>query len=57
MSEIGNPFMDLRGDLLVLDTRVVADCTLVESVQTIEKMGSKDVTVSTKIASLPELNS
>ena len=37
-SEMGNPFMDPGGDLLVLDTRVVADCTVVESVQTIEKI-------------------
>ena len=57
MSEIGNPFMDLSGDLLVLDTIVVADCTVVESVQTIEKIGQQNVTVSTKIDSLPELNS
>ena len=41
MSEIGNPFMDLSGDMLVLDTIVVADCTLVESVQTIEKIGQQ----------------
>ena len=41
MSEIGNPCMDLSGDLLVLDTIVVADCTLVESVQTIEKIGQQ----------------
>ena len=41
MSEIGNPFMDLSGDLLVLDTIVVADCTIVESVQTIEKIGQQ----------------
>ena len=52
---MGNPFMDASGDLLVLDTRVVAECTIVESVQTIED--SKDVTVSTKIALLPELKS
>ena len=58
MSEMGNPCMDPSGDLLVLDTRVVADCAIVESVQTIENIyGSKDVTVSTKIALLPELNS
>ena len=41
MSEIGNPFMDPSGDLLVLDTRLVADCTIVESVQTIEKIGQQ----------------
>ena len=41
MSDIGNPFMDLSGDLLVLDTVVVADCTIVESVQTIEKIGKQ----------------
>ena len=39
MSEISNPLMDLSGDLLVLDTIVVADCTIVESVQTIENIG------------------
>ena len=38
MSEIGNPFMDLSEDLLVLDTIVVADCTIVEPVQTIEEI-------------------
>ena len=41
MSEIGNPFMDLIGDLVVLDTIVVADCNIVESVQTIEKIGQQ----------------
>ena len=41
MSETGNPFMDLIGDLVVLDTIVVADCTIVESVQTIEKIGQQ----------------
>ena len=41
MSEIGNPFMDLIGDLVVLDTIVVADCTIVESVQTIETIGQQ----------------
>ena len=41
MSEIGNPFMDLIGYLVVLDTIVVADCTIVESIQTIEKIGQQ----------------
>ena len=42
MSETGNPFIDLIGDLVVLDTIVVvADCTIVESVQTIEKIGQQ----------------
>ena len=41
MSATGNPFMDLIGDLVVLDTIVVADCTIVESVQTIEKIGQQ----------------
>ena len=41
MSEIGNPFMDLIGDLVVLDTIVVVDCTIVESVQMIEKIGQQ----------------
>ena len=31
--------MPLIGDMVVLDTIVVADCTIVESVQTIEKTG------------------
>ena len=39
MSEMGNPCMDPSGDLLVLDARVVAECTIVESVQTIENIG------------------
>ena len=38
-SEMGNPFMDPSRDLLILDTGVVAGCTIVESVQTIEKIG------------------
>ena len=38
ISEMGNPFMDPSGDLLILDTSVVAECTIVESVQTIEKI-------------------
>ena len=41
MSETGNPFMDQIGDLVVLDTIVVADCTIVECVQTIEKIGQQ----------------
>ena len=41
MSEMGNPFMDSSGDLLVIDTRVVSDGTIVESVQTIEKIGQQ----------------
>ena len=41
MSEISNTFIDLSGDLLVLYTRVVAECTIVESVQTIEKIGQQ----------------
>ena len=41
MSEIGTPFMDPSGDLLVLDSRVVAECTIVKSVQTIEKIGQQ----------------
>ena len=41
MSETGNPFMDPGGDLLVLDTRVVAECTIVDSVQTIEMIGQQ----------------
>ena len=45
--------MDLSGDLPVLDTRVVAECTIVESVQTIEKIGQQRCD---KIVLLPELN-
>ena len=33
--------MDQIGDLVVLDTIVVADCTIVECVQTIEKIGQQ----------------
>ena len=40
-SEMGNPFIDPSRDLLILDTRVVAGCTIVESVQTIEKIGQQ----------------
>ncbi len=32
MSEMGNPCKDPSGDLLVLDTSVVADCTIVENI-------------------------
>ena len=31
--------MEPSGDLLVLDTRLVAECSIVESVQTLEKIG------------------
>ncbi len=41
MSDMGNPFMDTSGDLLVLDTRVVADCTIVDSIQKIDKLGQE----------------
>ena len=41
MSETSNPLMAIIGDLVVLDTIVVADCTIVESVQTIEKIGQQ----------------
>ena len=33
--------MDLSGDLVVLDTIVVADCTIFESAQTIENIGQQ----------------
>lgn len=39
MTDMGNPFNDTSGDLLVLDTRVIADPTVVESIQMIEKLG------------------
>ena len=35
ISDMGNPFMDTSGDLLVLDTRMVVDCTIVDSIQKI----------------------
>ena len=41
ISEMGNPFVDPSGDLLVLDTIVVAECTIVESVQTRENIGQQ----------------
>ena len=42
MSETtGNPSMDLIGDLVGLDTIVLADRTIVESVRTIEKIGQQ----------------
>ena len=33
--------MDPSGDLLVVDTTVAAECIIVESVQTIEKIGQQ----------------
>ena len=33
MKEMGNPFWDTSGDLLVLDTRVVAEVAVVDSVR------------------------
>ena len=57
MSETGNPFMDLIGDLVVLDTIVVADCTIVESVQTIEKIGQQICDSLYQDRFMPELNS
>ena len=38
MSEIVNTCMGTSGDLLLLDTRVVAGCTIVESIQTMENL-------------------
>ena len=48
ISEMGNPFMDPSGDLLVLDNRVVAECTIVESVQTIDNIGPDRLITRTK---------
>ena len=39
MKEMGNPFSDTSGDLLVLDTREVADASIVESVKQLQKLG------------------
>ena len=41
MSHMGNPFMDTSGDLLVLDTRVIVDSTVVDTIQKIEKLGQE----------------
>ena len=38
MNEMGNPFWDTTGDLLVLDTRVVAEVGVVESVSRMKKL-------------------
>lgn len=38
MADMGNPFMDTSGDLMVLDPRVIADCTMVDSIQKINKL-------------------
>ena len=56
ISEMGNPCIDQSGDLLVLDTRVVAECTIVESVQTIEKIGKQRCDRLYQDLLLPELN-
>ena len=39
ITEMGNPFCDTGKDLLVLDTRVIADETVVTSITKMEKLG------------------
>ena len=39
MKKMGNPFWDTNGDLLVLDTRVVAEVAVVDSVSKMKKLG------------------
>ena len=41
MEDMGNPFTEDSGDLLVLDTRDVADPAVVETVRMIEKKGQE----------------
>ena len=41
MADMGNPFKDNSGDLLVLDSRIVADHTVVDSVQQMEQVGQE----------------
>ena len=49
MSHMGNPFIDTSGDLLVLDTRVIVDSTVGDTIQKIEKnLDRKCVTLSLK---------
>ena len=57
MSEMGNPFMDPSGEMVVLVTRVVAECTIVKSVQTIENIGQQRCDSFFQDRLLPELNS
>ena len=40
IEEMGNPFADQTGDLFVLDTRDIADSKVVETVRTLEQLGS-----------------
>ena len=39
IEEMGNPFADQTGDLLVLHTRDIADSKVVETVRTVEQLG------------------
>ena len=41
ITEMGNPFMDTSGDLLVLDTREVADAAVVDSFQKMKSLGEE----------------
>ena len=41
ISEMGNPFLDQSGDLLILDTRDIMDATVVKSVRTVDELGQK----------------
>ena len=40
IEEIGNPFADQTGDLLVLDTRDIADSKVVKTLRTVEQLGN-----------------
>lgn len=40
IEEIGNPFADQTRDLLVLDTRDIADSKVIETLRTVEQLGN-----------------
>ena len=39
IEEMGNPFADQTGDLVVLDTRDIVDSKVIETVRTVEQLG------------------
>ncbi len=41
MGEMGNPFCDDKKDLLVLDSKDLADSAMINTVRQIEKLGQK----------------
>lgn len=41
IDDMGNPFTDESGDLLVLDTRDLADTSVVKTVEEVETLGRK----------------